>query len=65
MKSPTATTVNDPRARAALREMLKSHPPETVASRIGCSLRSVDSWRTGGRISRLSAQAILAASRAS
>ena len=34
---------------------------ETIASRVGCSLRSIQKWADGGKMTRLSAKAILAA----
>ena len=58
-KTPAADRIEE--ARALVRKWLAIDSPEAVAGRIGCSVRSVANWSAKGRISNLSAKAILAA----
>lgn len=63
MKSTKTLAVGSPdEARAILAGWFKAGvSDETAAGWIGCVVQSVKNWRAGGRISRLSARAIVAA----
>ena len=62
MKAPEAPARLTDDALALLRLWAKRNDSfETIASRVGCSLRSVQNWLDGKRMTRLSAKAILAA----
>lgn len=60
MKATKPAPVQTDVARARVILWLETEAPETVAGWIGCVVQSVLNWSKGGKISRLSARAIMA-----
>ena len=64
MKAPKVTEPIQDTARAQLEAWAsQGKTMEDMASIVGCSLRSIQKWLDGKRMTRLSAKAILAAGR--